>query len=147
MQTPKSWPAVLPERFSRRGDDERFDRTGKHRAPDADDVIVLRRGKGVADLLDRAARWSRHRLPFGLLGVPTQTIDMSAPGSASCPRGGCPTRTTFAMSSGNPGSRIGLSPPLMQSTFASSTSTPTHRDRPPPDKLQKPNPHSPDRRY
>ena len=55
MQTPKSLPAVLPDRFSRLGTTSDSIVPGKHRAPDAHDVIVLRRGKGVADLLDRAA--------------------------------------------------------------------------------------------
>jgi hypothetical protein len=46
----------LARAFLQTRDDERFDRSWKHRAPDADDVIVLRRGKGVADLFDRTAQ-------------------------------------------------------------------------------------------
>ena len=70
------------------------------------------------------ATWSRHRLPFGLLGVPTHTIDTSASSIVSVVARSFPAVTPLRIRSVSPGSTTALTPWLMLSTFTWSTSMP-----------------------
>ena len=124
MPMPKSLPACFPDVCSSKGKTTFSIVPGRTvlRMMTTWNLSVFRSSSPIRRTILRTC--PKSKLPFSLLGVPTQTKEISPSFSTSWTACSRPASTPSEINASKPGSITGLLPELMRETFISCKSTP-----------------------